>query len=339
MEHSNPWYFRRRRIHGLLRDLRELLFKIILFTRYTMNLPASKPSFPLLYVARLETSGRLAELYDDYSVEGGDDQCTAWFDADRDLAIIEYFCATRAEASHRLDAMTAFLQAHKGQDPLTCSIRELPVEDWAEAWKKFFHTEKVSDRIWIKPSWEPCPAPPGDIVVEIDPGMSFGTGQHGTTRGCLEMIDQLAGTLPSATFADLGCGSGILTIAAAKLGYTRLTALDNDPLAVRIARENAELNGVADQIRFMTGDVAEAGLEGSCDIVVANILAPVLIANAPVLVSFLAPEPRSRIILSGILNPQAADVQAAFEAQHMEVEACIQRGEWTTLSMKQILNS
>ena len=304
-----------------------------------MNLPASKPSFPLLYVARLETSGRLAELYDDYSVEGGDDQCTAWFDADRDLAIIEYFCATRAEASHRLDAMTAFLQAHKGQDPLTCSIRELPVEDWAEAWKKFFHTEKVSDRIWIKPSWEPCPAPPGDIVVEIDPGMSFGTGQHGTTCGCLEMIDQLAGTHPSATFADLGCGSGILTIAAAKLGYTRLTALDNDPLAVRIARENAELNGVADQIRFMTGDVAEAGLEGSCDIVVANILAPVLIANAPVLVSFLAPEPRSRIILSGILNPQAADVQAAFEAQHMEVEACIQRGEWTTLSMKQILNS
>jgi len=299
-----------------------------------MTKPASKPDFPLLYVARLETTSRLAELYDDYSIEGGDDQCTAWFDADRDLAIIEYYCATKAEATHRLEAMTAFLSPHKGLDSLTCLTRELPVEDWAETWKKFFHTEKVSDRIWIKPSWETCPAPPGDIVIEIDPGMSFGTGQHGTTRGCLEMIDQLTGSHPGATFADLGCGSGILTIAAAKLGYTRLIALDNDPLAVRIAKENAELNGVADQIRFMTGDVAEAGLDGACDIVVANILAPVLIANARVLASFLAPTPHARIILSGILNPQAADVQAAFEAQNMAVEECIQRGEWTTLCMK-----
>lgn len=295
---------------------------------------ASKPVYPLLYVARLETSSRLAELYDDHSVEGGDDQCTAWFDADRDLAIIEYYCASKAEALHRLEAMTAFLEPQKGQDALTRLIRELPVEDWAEAWKKFFHTEKISDRIWIKPSWEPCPAPPGDVVIEIDPGMSFGTGQHGTTRGCLVMIDQLTKTQPGATFADLGCGSGILTIAAAKLGYTRLIALDNDPLAVRIARENAELNGVADQIRFMTGDVAEAGLEGACDIVVANILAPVLIAHAPVLASFLAPTPDARIILSGILNPQATDVQKAFESQKMSVVEILQLGEWTTICMK-----
>lgn len=299
-----------------------------------MTSPASKPSFPLLYVARLETSSRLADLYDTYSVEGGDDQCTAWFDADRDLAIIEYFCGTKAEAAHQLEAMTSFLEPHRGQDSLTQLIRELPVEDWAEAWKKFFHVEKVSPRIWIKPSWEACPAPPGDIVVEIDPGMSFGTGQHGTTRGCLEMIDQLTGTHPGATFADLGCGSGILSIAAAKLGYTRLIALDNDPLAVRIARENAELNGVADQIRFMTGDVAEAGLEGACDLIVANILASVLIANAPVIATFLAPTSQSRLILSGILNPQTGDVQTAFETQGLSVVESIQRGEWTTICMK-----
>lgn len=299
--------------------------------------PASKPDFPLLYVARLETTSRLAELYDDYSVEGGDDQCTAWFDADRDLAIIEYYCATHAEATHRLDAMTSFLTPHKGMDPLTCAIRELPVEDWAETWKKFFHAEKVSARIWIKPSWETCPAPPGDIIVEIDPGMSFGTGQHGTTRGCLEMIDQLADTHPGATFADLGCGSGILTIAAAKLGFTQLIALDNDPLAVRIAKENAELNGVADQIRFMTGDVSKAGLEKSCDIVVANILATVLITYANELAAFLVHSPQARIVLSGILNPQAEDVQAAFEARNLCVVESIQRGEWTTLCMKRNL--
>ncbi len=299
-----------------------------------MKIPASKPDFPLLHVARLETTSRLAELYDDHSIEGGDDQCTAWFDADRDLAIIEYYCATQAEAAHRLEAMTAFLEPHRAQDTLKTGIRELPVEDWAETWKKFFHAEKVSARIWIKPSWETCPAPRGDIVIEMDPGMSFGTGQHGTTRGCLEMIDLLAETHPGATFADLGCGSGILAIAAAKLGYTKLVALDNDPLAVRIARENAELNGVANQIRFMTGDVAAAGLESTCDLVVANILATVLIANAKVLTSFLAPSPEARIILSGILNPQAPDVQAAFEAENMMTLESIQRGEWTTLCMK-----
>lgn len=295
---------------------------------------ASKPSYPLLYAARLETTSRLAELYDQHCVEGGDEQCTSWFDADRDLAIIEYYCTSPAEAAHRLEAMTAFLDACKGQDSLNSLIREMPVEDWAEAWKKFFHAEKLSARIWIKPSWETCAAPPGDIVVEIDPGMSFGTGQHGTTRGCLVMIDRLAGHRPGATFADLGCGSGILTIAAAKLGYTRLIALDNDPLAVRIARENAELNGVADQIRFMTGDLAQAGLEGACDIVVANILAPVLITHADTLASFLAPIPGARIILSGILNPQAAEVQKAFEAEKMELEESLQLGEWTTLCMK-----
>ncbi len=299
-----------------------------------MKTPASKPDFPLLYVARLETSSRLAELYDDNSIEGGDEQCTAWFDADRDLAIIEYFCASQAEATHRLDAMIAFLEPHKGNDALVCSIRELPVENWAEAWKKFFHTEKVSARIWIKPSWETCPASPGDIIVEIDPGMSFGTGQHGTTRGCLEMIDDLTTTHPGATFADLGCGSGILTIAAAKLGYSRLIALDNDPLAVRIAKENAELNGVANQIRFLTGDVAQTGLEGACDIVVANILATVLITYAKELASFLVRSPNARIILSGILNPQAEAVQEAFEAQKLSIVESIQRGEWTTLCMK-----
>lgn len=295
---------------------------------------ASKPSYPLLFVARLETSSRLAELYDTHCVEGGDEQCTAWFDADRDRAIIEYYCTSPAEALHRLDAMTAFLAAYKAQDDLNSCIREMAVEDWAEAWKKFFHAEKLSSRIWVKPSWEACKTAPGEVVVEIDPGMSFGTGQHGTTRGCLIMIDRLTADCPGTTFADLGCGSGILAIAAAKLGYSRLIALDNDPLAVRISRENAELNGVADQICFMTGDVAQAGLEGSCDIVVANILATVLISNAAVLASFLGPSARARIILSGILNPQAAEVQKAFEAHHLVLEESLQLGDWTTLCMK-----
>lgn len=290
-------------------------------------------TLPTLYAARLETTSRLAELYDEYCVEGGDDLCTAWFDADRDLAIIEYYCATRAEAEHRQKAMMAFFEARRGNDPLAGSLRELPAEDWAESWKKFFHVEKVSARVWIKPSWEPCTAAPGEVIVELDPGMSFGTGQHGTTRGCIQMIDRLA-PAQGLRLADIGCGSGILAIAAAKLGYRDLVALDNDPDAVRIARENAELNGVAGQIRFVTGDCSAAGLDHSHDVVVANILANVLIANAGLLAGYLSRSPAARLILSGILNPQAADVQAAYVAVGMTLVETIQLGEWTTLCLK-----
>ena len=295
---------------------------------------SSKPILPLLYVARIETSSRLAELYDDHCVEGGDDQCTAWFDADRDLAILEYYCATKAEAEHRHTAMTSFLEPFRQENRLTGSVRDMPAEDWSETWKKFFHTEKVSDRIWIKPSWEPCEAAPSDIIVEIDPGMSFGTGQHGTTRGCLQMMDRIAGQGTTLSLADIGCGSGILAIAAAKLGFRDLVALDNDPDAVRIARENALLNAVADQIRFLTGDCAALGLTGTHDIVVANILATVLIENARSLSGVMAPSPSARMVLSGILNPQAGSVRTAYEALGLIVVDSVQLGEWTTLCLK-----
>ncbi|MEI8352688.1 MAG: 50S ribosomal protein L11 methyltransferase [bacterium] len=293
--------------------------------------PAAKPS---LHVARIETSPRLAELYDDQCVEGGDDQCTVWFDADRDLAILEYYCGTRSEAEQRYSAMADFLAPFMNGEPMRGSLRELPCEDWSETWKRYFHTEKVSARIWIKPSWETCPAAPPDIVVEIDPGMSFGTGQHGTTRGCLQVMDRLAASPAPLRLADIGCGSGILAIAAAKLGYRDVVALDHDPDAVRIARENAVLNGVAGCIRFMAGDYAAPGLSGTHDVVVANILATVQIDNAAPLIGILDRTPGARMILSGILNPQAAGVVAAYEVRGMIPVDSVQVGDWTTLCLK-----
>jgi len=300
-----------------------------------MTIASTKHTLPLLYVAHVETTTRLADLYSEYCIAEADDDCTAWFDADRDLAILEYFSPGRAETEHRLAAMEAFLQPHRAGDSWVASVRELPAQDWAESWKKFFHVEKVSDRVWIKPSWEPCFPAPGDIVVEIDPGMSFGTGQHGTTRGCLVIMDRLIAATPGLRLADIGCGSGILAIAAAKLGYTSLTALDNDPDAVRIATENATLNGVADRIRFMTGDLSSLGLDGTCDVVVANILAGVLATHAATLVRYLSPATGNRMVLSGILNPQAAEVLAAYEAQGMTLIESLQLGEWSTLLLRQ----
>lgn len=291
-------------------------------------------TLPFLYTARLETTSRLADLYDDYCLEGGDEDCTSWFDADRDLAVIEYYSTARSEAEHRLAAITAFLEPLRNGDPLTGTVRELPAEDWSKAWKKYFHAEKVSSRIWIKPSWETCQAGPGEIIVELDPGMSFGTGQHGTTRGCLQMLDHLAAPDKALRMADIGCGSGILAIAAAKLGYREIVALDNDPDAVRIATGNAGLNGVAGQIRFLSGDCSDPGLCGSHDIVVANILATVLITHAAELAGILSSSPCARLVLSGILNPQAESVKAAYAELGFEDETCLQLGDWTTLCLK-----
>lgn len=285
-------------------------------------------------MARVETTTAVAEFVDDMAVLDTDEQCTTWFDADRDLARIEYFCPSRAEAAHRLAAMEALVRNHFPDAAWTATTEPLPTENWAEAWKRFFHAEKVSDRLWIKPSWESCAAAPGDIVLEIDPGMSFGTGQHATTRGCLRCMDAIAATLPALRLLDVGCGSGILAIAGARLGFAEIVAIDNDPDAIRVARENAALNGVAAAIDFRVADLAAIDGLPAFDTVVANILAAVLIENTGILSRLVASTASASLILSGILNQQAGDVIAAFESRGFRRHDSIVMGEWTTLWMK-----
>ncbi len=294
------------------------------------------PGQPTLHVARVETSTAVADFVDECSVLEADDQCTAWIDADRDFARIEYFCATEAEASHRLAALEALVRKPFPYAPWSAVISPLPYENWAETWKRFFHAEKVSPRLWIKPSWETCVPAPDEFVLDLDPGMSFGTGQHGTTRGCLELLDEISREHLGLRLLDVGCGSGILAIAAARLGFTGITAVDNDPDAVRIATENADRNGVLNRIRFQVADLSTFVLAEPCDVVAANILASVLIANAAILAQLVAASPRSALILSGILNPQAEDVVNAFQAIGFAPAQTVQRGEWTTLRMKRM---
>ncbi len=287
---------------------------------------------PLLHVARVETTTAVAEFVDEIAVLEADDQCTTWLDADRDLARIEYFCASQAEALHRLSALDTLVRRQFPNSPWTATTTPLPPENWAETWKRFFHTEKVSNRIWIKPSWESCTAASDDIVLEIDPGMSFGTGQHGTTRGCLHCLDVIATLHPGQRLLDVGCGSGILAIAGARLGFTGITAIDNDPDAIRVARENAALNH-ADTIAFRVADLASLSNLPPFETVVANILATVLIENTSILTTLVATTPSASLILSGILNPQADDVIAAFQLHGFTLHDTLVRGEWTTLWM------
>lgn len=252
-------------------------------------------------------------------------------------ATLEIFCATHAEAkSHRRALRALAPQAHFG--PAT--IKPVARQDWAESWKRFFHAQRVSERIVVKPSWESFAARPEDCIVEIDPGLSFGTGLHGTTRACLRFLDAWQRRQPQASVLDMGCGTGILAIAAAKLGFPRVRAMDNDPAAVRVARANAVCNAVADRIECIQADVAIATVaiatvaefkaDMTYDLVLANLLAGMLIAWADRITVAVSRTPGSGLVLSGILEEQYEAVRSAYLARGFAEQESITLEGWKT---------
>ncbi len=208
-------------------------------------------------------------------------------------------------------------------------IARLRREDWAESWKRHFKPIEISDALLIKPSWSKRSARRRQAVVVLDPGLSFGTGQHPTTAFCLRQLATVAGDLRSArgkqktrrsqstgtarSLLDIGTGSGILAIAAAKLGYAPITALDCDADAVRVARANARLNRVAGKVRVARGDVARLPLRSlrRYDMICANLIAPLLIAERRRLANRLRRD--GTLVLAGILKAEFSAVQRAFE--------------------------
>lgn len=205
---------------------------------------------------------------------------------------------------------------------------ELKKEDWAEVWKKYFDVIPVSETLVIKPSWLDVERKPGMAVVEIDPGMSFGTGQHATTYYCLKTIDRLAGKPGVKSMLDAGCGSGILTIAAALRGYDPVDAFDNDPDAVRIAAENLALNRIG-TVSPVVGDAAVwQGRAEQYDLVCANILGHLLVAFRNNIVNWVCPG--GYLTLAGILSTEFDGVAAAFiELGFEELDRETLR-EWTS---------
>lgn len=206
---------------------------------------------------------------------------------------------------------------------------EMKREDWSESWKKFFPILHVSDRLVIKPGWLDYIPSARDVVVEIDPGMVFGTGQHATTAFCLRMIDRLSGEGAASSLLDAGCGSGILSIAGAKLGFSPIDAFDNDPDAVRVAGENLSRNGIAAD--FLTPELADAasycGRSGGYDLVVANILGNVLTACRSNIASWVSPG--KFLALAGILNAEFQSISDAFvRLGFVEIRRCSEK-EWT----------
>jgi len=208
-------------------------------------------------------------------------------------------------------------------------------EDWANNWKVHFKPVRIGERLVIKPTWEQYLKQPGDLVIQIDPGMAFGTGAHPTTRMCLESMERICfnengGTLPGPVL-DVGTGSGVLSIAAALMGATRIIAVDIDPEAVRVTRENLELNGVDHLVAASTTDLDD--LQEEYGVVVANILAEELVRLSAQLTAKVAPG--GWLILSGILTEKEQFVCAGFPGLTLVENP--RELEWSCLTFRKAL--
>jgi ribosomal protein L11 methyltransferase len=236
------------------------------------------------------------------------------------------------------DATTALghLQAF-GLRPIgelqTRLVRE---DDWAEAWKSHFPVLRVGRRLVIRPTWRRHRRRPEDVVLSLDPGMAFGTGLHPTTRLCLAALETLAdeGLLARGTarggaarVIDVGCGSGILAIAAGKLGAGELLGVDTDPIAVEATAANARLNGLARRIRVRRGSLPSG--EGPFDLVLANLIASLLVQLAGPLREELLPG--GRILASGIFRDREGDVRSAFQAADLRLARRWAEEDWVAL--------
>ena len=215
------------------------------------------------------------------------------------------------------------------KNPIKLFPREIDEQEWGTAWRKHYKTLKVGRRLLIKPSWEDYKATADQVVVELDPGMAFGTGQHATTRLCLVALERYL--CPGMAVLDLGTGSGILAIAAAKLGASSVLALDINTAAVEVAKSNVQANGLCHLVTVEQGTLPrdEATGRGSFDLVLANIVAGVIEELADSLVSSL--KPQGILIVSGIVGGRLDGVIARLEEEGSRIIEVLAEGEWRTV--------
>ena len=233
------------------------------------------------------------------------------------------------------DVRTALghLQAFELRPIGELQTRVVHEEDWAEAWKEHFPVLRVGHRLVIRPTWREHVPAPDDVVLSLDPGMAFGTGLHPTTRLCLAGIEQWAESslLSDARVLDVGCGSGILAIAAALMGASYVLGVDIDPLAVETTKANAAANGMADFIEACSGGLPLAE-PGQFHLVVANLISGLLIDLAGELAATLWPG--GQLLAGGIYRDREAEVQSAFESAGLRVIGRMTDEDWVALELE-----
>ena len=231
-----------------------------------------------------------------------------------------------------------FLTHQLDREGISYTLRTncLREEDWATAWKDYYHPTKIGERLVVCPTWEGYAPAPEELVIRLDPGMAFGTGTHHTTRLCAQLLEETVA--PGCRVLDMGTGSGILSIAALMLGAKEAVGVDIDPVAVRTAAENARLNGFeAPQFTALAGDLVrdralQDAMGGAFDLIAANIVADVIIALAPAFPAHL--KPGGMLVASGIILPRKDEVLAALAAQGLHVAAQREREGWCALACR-----
>lgn len=225
----------------------------------------------------------------------------------------------------RLDGLRQILS-------MTCRVayRDIDEEDWAESWKQYFFTEKITDRLVVKPTWREYASGPDEIILEIDPGMAFGTGTHPTTRLCLALIEKYI--QPGDRFLDIGTGSGILMVAAAKLGAGQVTGIDNDDVAVTVARQNLAQNRIPpDMTTVRTGDLTR-DVPGRFSLVAANILSEVIVRLADAVGTVM--EKNAVFICSGIISARQSMVAEKLHTVGFEILEIRTLDEWVAMAVR-----
>lgn len=248
--------------------------------------------------------------------------------------VIKAYLPADSDPEPRMRELESFMsqlsQRHPDDSFLKPTLVAVNSEDWSSSWKVHFKPLRVGKRLLIVPTWEEAAQLPDDLVIRIDPGMAFGTGGHETTRLCLQLLEHVMEESPLLSvpsLLDLGTGSGILAMAASLLGAGRVLALDIDPDAVVVARENLVLNNLADSVEC--GIVPLESLAENFDIILANILAEELVRLASHLAARL--NPGGALILSGILAEKEALVRRGFDVQPLHYCQTVSDGEWVAM--------
>jgi len=222
------------------------------------------------------------------------------------------------------------LKSDEGIDygKLECIQRPVEDTDWKDNWKEYFKPARITDRIVIKPTWEEYERTGDELVIEIDPGMAFGTGTHPTTSLCVKLLERYIEP-EKDVILDVGCGSGILAIASALLGAKGVLAVDIDPIAVSVAKENVELNHLSSKVRVIEGDLTK-GLKEKADIVVANLMADLVMLLSKDVPAHL--KGKNIYISSGILIEKQEQVVAAIEECGFHILDILEEGEWCAIA-------
>lgn len=270
------------------------------------------------------------ELINSYLRSGRWDYSDIPEEVNTEIVTVKAYLLVDDQLDHKLALFDERLQeldsygVDKGSGIREC--REIMEEDWATSWKQFFHPVKVGERIVIKPSWEGYEAAADDIVIELDPGMAFGTGTHHTTAMCCRVLEEVV--QPGHVVFDVGTGSGILAVAAAKLGASCVQAVDFDTVAVRVANENIAINKVENIVNVAQGDLL-TGITGQADIVIANIIADIVIKLLADIPARLKDD--GVFIASGIISERLSDVVASMLSHNLIVDKVVEEGGWVAV--------